>query len=61
MDASGCAPDTILGAGIQTSLKAFADGWIGRPVAAFASVTRAAMKDGTQILRFIISMGVVHT
>jgi predicted dehydrogenase len=35
----GCAPDTILGAGIQTSLKAFADGWIGRPVAAFASVT----------------------
>jgi len=35
----GCAPDTILGSGIQTSLKAIADGWIGRPLAAFASVS----------------------
>ena len=32
----GCAPDTFLGAGLQTSLKAIADGAIGRPVAATA-------------------------
>lgn len=32
----GCAPDTFLGAGIETSRKAIADGLIGRPVAATA-------------------------
>ena len=32
----GCAPDTFLGAGLQTALKALADGWIGRPLAAVA-------------------------
>ncbi|MDO4475918.1 MAG: Gfo/Idh/MocA family oxidoreductase [Lachnospiraceae bacterium] len=30
----GCAPDTFLGAGVQTALKALRDGWIGQPVAA---------------------------
>lgn len=30
----GCAPDTILGGGLQTSRKLLDDGWIGRPVAA---------------------------
>jgi predicted dehydrogenase len=32
----GCAPDTFLGAGIQTCRKLIDDGWIGRPVAATA-------------------------
>lgn len=32
----GCAPDTFLGGGLQTSRKLIEDGWIGRPVAATA-------------------------
>lgn len=32
----GCAPDTFLGGGLQTSRKLIADGWIGRPVGATA-------------------------
>ncbi|HEU5086878.1 MAG TPA: Gfo/Idh/MocA family oxidoreductase, partial [Roseiflexaceae bacterium] len=32
----GCAPDTFLGAGIQTCRKLIDDGWIGEPVAAVA-------------------------
>ena len=32
----GCAPDTFLGAGIQTCRKLIDDGWIGRPLAAVA-------------------------
>ncbi|OGV50906.1 MAG: oxidoreductase [Lentisphaerae bacterium GWF2_52_8] len=28
----GCAPDTFMGAGLQTSRKIIDDGWIGRPV-----------------------------
>ena len=32
----GAAPDTFLGAGIQTCLKLLADGWIGRPLSATA-------------------------
>lgn len=35
----GSAPDTFLGAGIQTCLKALADGLIGEPIAATAFVT----------------------
>ena len=30
---AGCAPDTFLGAGLQTARKALDDGMIGRPVA----------------------------
>jgi predicted dehydrogenase len=30
----GCAPDTFLGAGIQTCVKLIEDGWIGKPYAA---------------------------
>ncbi len=33
------APDTVLGAGIQTARKLIDDGWIGRPVAATAFMT----------------------
>ena len=33
---AGCAPDTFLGAGIQTARKLIDDGWIGAPVAATA-------------------------
>jgi predicted dehydrogenase len=32
----GCAPDTVLGAGIQTCRKLIDDGWIGEPVSATA-------------------------
>lgn len=32
----GCAPDTFLGAGLQTCRKLIDDGWIGKPVAATA-------------------------
>lgn len=32
----GCAPDTFMGAGIQTCIKLINDGWIGEPVAATA-------------------------
>lgn len=34
----GCAPDTVLGTGIQTARKAVDDGMIGRPVAASATM-----------------------
>jgi predicted dehydrogenase len=33
-----CAPDTFLGAGIQTARKLIDDGWIGRPVAGTAAL-----------------------
>lgn len=33
----GSAPTTFMGSGMQTSRKLIDDGWIGRPVAAFAS------------------------
>ena len=32
----GCAPDTFMGAGIQTCRKLIDDGWIGEPIAATA-------------------------
>lgn len=35
----GCAPDTFLGGGLQTSIKLIDDGWIGEPVAAVAMVS----------------------
>jgi len=35
----GCAPDTFMGAGIQTCRKLIEDGWIGEPVAATAFMT----------------------
>jgi len=35
----GCAPDTFLGGGLQTSIKLVDDGWIGEPVAAVAFVS----------------------
>ncbi len=34
----GCAPDTVLGAGIQTARKLIDDGWIGEPVSATAAM-----------------------
>jgi predicted dehydrogenase len=34
----GCAPDTFLGAGIQTCIKLIDDGWIGTPYAANATI-----------------------
>ena len=34
----GCAPDTFLGGGLQTSRKILDDGWIGKPIAATAMV-----------------------
>ncbi|GAA2001099.1 Gfo/Idh/MocA family protein [Microbacterium ulmi] len=35
---AGCAPDTVLGTGIQTSRRAIDDGLIGRPIAATATM-----------------------
>jgi len=35
----GCAPDTFLGGGLQTSIKLIDDGWIGEPVAGVAMVS----------------------
>jgi predicted dehydrogenase len=35
----GCAPDTFLGAGIQTCRKLIDDGWIGQPIGASAFFT----------------------
>jgi len=35
----GCAPDTFMGAGIQTCRKLIDDGWIGEPVGAVAFFT----------------------
>ena len=35
----GCAPDTFLGAGLQTCRKLIDDGWIGEPIGAAAFMT----------------------
>jgi predicted dehydrogenase len=35
----GCAPDTFMGAGIQTCIKLIDDGWIGEPIGATAFMT----------------------
>lgn len=35
----GCAPDTFMGAGIQTCRKLIDDGWIGEPIGAAAFMT----------------------
>jgi predicted dehydrogenase len=35
----GCAPDTFLGAGLQTCIKVIDEGWIGSPTAAHASIS----------------------
>jgi predicted dehydrogenase len=40
----GCAPDTFLGKGIQTAIKALDDGLIGFPVAAFAQMAGHGME-----------------
>jgi predicted dehydrogenase len=35
----GCAPDTFLGGGLQTSIKLVEDGWVGEPLAAVGLVS----------------------
>lgn len=40
----GCAPDTFLGAGLQTSRKLIDDGWIGEPVGATAFMLSRGME-----------------
>jgi len=40
----GCAPDTFLGAGLQTSRKLIDDGWIGEPVGATAFMLNRGME-----------------
>jgi predicted dehydrogenase len=42
----GCAPDTFLGAGIQTCIKLIDDGWIGTPYAASGTIIMGNMGDG---------------
>ncbi|MCL6446197.1 MAG: Gfo/Idh/MocA family oxidoreductase, partial [Alicyclobacillus sp.] len=43
----GCAPDTFLGAGIQTCIKLIADGWIGQPYAASGTIVMGSAANGT--------------
>ena len=40
----GCAPDTFLGAGLQTSRKVIDDGWIGQPLGATAFMVNRGME-----------------
>lgn len=40
----GCAPDTFLGAGLQTSRKVIDDGWIGEPLGATAFMMGRGME-----------------
>ncbi|MCI3920730.1 Gfo/Idh/MocA family oxidoreductase [Paenibacillus sp. TRM 82003] len=42
----GCAPDTMLGAGVQTCIKLIQDGWIGRPYAANAVIVMGGSDGG---------------
>ncbi|MBB3071997.1 putative dehydrogenase [Paenibacillus baekrokdamisoli] len=42
----GCAPDTFLGAGIQTCIKLIDDGWIGTPYAASGTIIMGTSSDG---------------
>lgn len=42
----GCAPDTFLGAGIQTCIKLIDDGWIGTPYAASGTIIMGHAADG---------------
>lgn len=43
----GCAPDTFLGAGIQTCIKLIDDGWIGKPYAANGTIIMGHAANGT--------------
>lgn len=40
----GCAPDTFLGAGLQTSRKVIDDGWIGEPISGAAFMIGRGME-----------------
>lgn len=42
----GCAPDTFLGAGVQTCIKLIDDGWIGKPYAASGTIIMGNAADG---------------
>jgi predicted dehydrogenase len=42
----GCAPDTFLGAGIQTCIKLIQDGWIGTPYAASGTIIMGNASNG---------------
>lgn len=42
----GCAPDTFLGAGIQTCIKLISDGWIGEPYGASGTIIMGNAFDG---------------
>lgn len=42
----GCAPDTFLGASVQTCLKIVQDGWIGQPYAASGTIIMGSAADG---------------
>ena len=46
----GCAPDTVLGTGIQTARRAIDDGLIGMPVAATATAVLPGPADGGPLL-----------
>jgi predicted dehydrogenase len=53
----GCAPDTFLGAGLQTARKVIADGWIGRPVAGTAFLMNHGPEDWHPAPEFFYAKG----
>ncbi|MDR1096435.1 MAG: Gfo/Idh/MocA family oxidoreductase [Spirochaetaceae bacterium] len=52
-----CAPDTFLGAGIQTARKLIDDGWIGRPVAGVAFMMNHGPEDWHPAPEFFYAPG----
>jgi predicted dehydrogenase len=55
--ALGSAPDTVLGAGIQTCLKLVRDGWIGRPIGASARFISGGPEEWHPDPRFLYKKG----
>jgi predicted dehydrogenase len=53
----GCAPDTFLGAGLQTCAKLLTDGWIGKPIAANAFMMRSPPEFSNPDVTFIYEKG----
>ncbi|WP_123043340.1 Gfo/Idh/MocA family protein [Cohnella candidum] len=53
----GCAPDTFLGGGIQTSIKLIEDGWIGTPIGATAFMTSSGPESWHPAPEFFYQIG----
>ena len=53
----GCAPDTFLGAGLQTCRKLIDDGWIGEPIGATAFMTSHGPENWHPDATFVYQQG----